>query len=52
VERHARLVNTIRAGDPVTIERAVSDHITDVGRDIVAKMTATQLAQAAAENPA
>ena len=42
VERHARLIDIVRAGDPETIERAVSDHITDVGKNIVAKMTATQ----------
>lgn len=40
--RHGRLVETIRGGDPGTIERAVSDHITEVGRDIVARITAMQ----------
>jgi DNA-binding GntR family transcriptional regulator len=42
VERHARLVEVLRGGDPDTIERAVSDHITEVGRTIVAKMRAAQ----------
>lgn len=40
VARHARLVDVIRGRDPGTIERAVSDHITEVGRSIVAKMSA------------
>ena len=48
VERHARLIDVIRGGDPDTIERAVSDHITEVGRSIVAKMTAAPPAPLAA----
>ena len=52
VERHARLIETVRAGDPDAIERAVRDHITEVGRDIVAKMTATHTPPALAELPA
>jgi DNA-binding GntR family transcriptional regulator len=40
VERHAQLVDVLRGGDPDTIERAVSNHITEVGRSIVAKMRA------------
>lgn len=49
--RHERLVDTIRGGDPDTIERAVSDHITEVGRDIVARITVMQAAPAT-ETPA
>ena len=41
VERHARLIDVLRAGDPAAIEQAVSNHITEVGRSIVAKMRAT-----------
>jgi len=52
VERHARLIETVRAGDPDAIERAVRDHITEVGRDIVAKMTATHAPPVLAELPA
>jgi DNA-binding GntR family transcriptional regulator len=40
VARHARLVDVIRGGDPDTIERAVSEHITEVGQSIVEKMSA------------
>jgi DNA-binding GntR family transcriptional regulator len=40
VARHARLIDVVRDGDPDTIERAVSDHITEVGRKIVEKMEA------------
>ncbi len=46
VARHARLVDVIRGGDPDTIEHAVSDHITEVGRSIVAKMSAARPAPA------
>jgi len=49
--RHERLVDTIRGGDPDTIERAVSDHITEVGRDIVARITTMQALPAAAAVP-
>jgi DNA-binding GntR family transcriptional regulator len=52
VERHARLIKTVRAGDPDTIERAVRDHITEVGRDIVAKMMATHTPPVLAEGSA
>jgi DNA-binding GntR family transcriptional regulator len=40
VQRHWDLLAILRVGDPVTVERAVSDHISDVGRSIVARMTA------------
>ena len=46
VERHARLIDVIRGGDPDVIERAVSDHITEVGRSIVEKMLAAASASA------
>lgn len=46
VQRHARLLDTVRTGDPDAIQRAVSSHITDVGRNIVAKMTAAPPAAA------
>jgi DNA-binding GntR family transcriptional regulator len=49
VERHARLIDVIRGGDPDVIERAVSDHITEVGRSIVEKMLAAPAASAPAE---
>jgi DNA-binding GntR family transcriptional regulator len=38
VQRHAKFLDVIRGGDPDTIERAVSDHVTEVGRTIVAKI--------------
>jgi DNA-binding GntR family transcriptional regulator len=40
VGRHLSLIETIRAGDPEAVERAVSEHITQVGEDIVARMIA------------
>jgi DNA-binding GntR family transcriptional regulator len=40
--RHDRLVDTIRGGDPDAIERAVIDHITPVGRTIVARIAAME----------
>jgi DNA-binding GntR family transcriptional regulator len=49
VERHGRLVDVIRGGDPDVIEHAVSDHITEVGRSIVEKMLAAASASALAE---
>jgi DNA-binding GntR family transcriptional regulator len=46
VRRHEVLLETIRDGDPDVIERAIWDHITEVGRDIVAKMAASAPAPA------
>jgi DNA-binding GntR family transcriptional regulator len=40
VERHAKLLKTVATGDPDAIQRAVSNHITEVGHNIVAKMMA------------
>jgi DNA-binding GntR family transcriptional regulator len=38
--RHLVILEAIRAGDPEQIERIVSEHIAEVGRDIVARMSA------------
>lgn len=40
VQRHELLIDVIKGRDPEVIEHAVSDHITEVGRSIVAKMLA------------
>jgi DNA-binding GntR family transcriptional regulator len=40
--RHADLLETIRTRDPDAIERAVRDHVTEVGRDVVTKLNASQ----------
>ena len=40
VQRHVSLLETLQVGDPEAIERAVSQHIREVGEDIVAKMRA------------
>ncbi len=42
VERHARLLEIVRAGDPDDIARAVSDHITEGGHKRVARIAAAQ----------
>lgn len=38
VQRHWDLLEVLRTSDPATVERAVSDHISDVGRSIVSRM--------------
>ncbi len=40
VQRHEHLIDVIKGRDPEAIEHAVSGHITEVGRSIVAKMLA------------
>ncbi len=40
-QRHIVLLDVIRAGDPEVIERAVREHIVEVGMDIVARMSAS-----------
>ena len=39
VQRHRDLLDVLSTGDPATVERAVSDHISEVGESIVAKMS-------------
>jgi DNA-binding GntR family transcriptional regulator len=38
VKRHLDLLGVLRAGDPATVERAVSGHISEVGRTIAGRM--------------
>ena len=47
VHRHRALLDVLRAGDPSAVEQAVSEHISDVGRTIVAAMSG--VARAAAQ---
>lgn len=42
VERHARLLDVVRAGNPDEIAQAVSDHITEGGHKRVARIAAAQ----------
>jgi DNA-binding GntR family transcriptional regulator len=51
VARHAALIDVVRDADPDTIERAVSDHITEVGRKIVEKMEAAAAAMPPSVEP-
>lgn len=44
VRRHEQLLEVIRHLDPDAIEHAVDDHISEVGRSIVAKMLAAEVA--------
>jgi DNA-binding GntR family transcriptional regulator len=39
VGRHDSLMDALRTGDPDLIEQAIRDHITEVGEEIVAKMS-------------
>ena len=38
LQRHQQLLDTLRAGDPDVIERAIHEHISEVGLDIVERM--------------